>query len=250
MDTKSIINRLVAEMTEMKKVIVNGEFEITLPEHRAARPEWYEPKGWEKPRLRHMSENISSGDVMYYVGAEEGEFAALCQMWGAEVVVFEPNPKVWSHFPLLWSANNLDLPIVCIPGFASDKINNLSRIYYNEWPPEVNNVIEAAHGFKELYLEGESYGQITIDSCVYDHGIKPPTAISLDVEGSEWRVLGGAEKVLREHKPKIWLSGHPEFMLQQWNESLYNLRQWIKGLGYTEIILDYQHEVHLYYESI
>jgi len=250
MDTKSIINRLVAEMTEMKKVIVNGEFEITLPDHRAARPEWYEPKGWEKPRLRHMSENISSGDVMYYVGAEEGEFAALCQMWGAEVVVFEPNPKVWSHFPLLWSANNLDLPIVCIPGFASDKINNLSRIYYNEWPPEVNNVIEAAHGFKELYLEGESYGQITIDSCVYDHGIKPPTAISLDVEGSEWKVLGGAEKVLREHKPKIWLSGHPEFMLQQWNESLYNLRQWIKGLGYTEIILDYQHEVHLYYESI
>jgi FkbM family methyltransferase len=248
MDTKSIINRLVAEMTEMKKVIVNGEFEITLPDHRAARPEWYEPKGWEKPRLKHMSENISSGDVMYYVGAEEGEFAALCQMWGAEVVVFEPNPKVWSHFPLLWSANNLDLPMVCIPGFASDKINSLSRIYYNEWPPEVNDVIEAAHGFKELYLEGETYGQITIDSCVYDHGIKPPTAISLDVEGSEWRVLGGAEKVLREHKPKIWLSGHPEFMLQQWNESLYNLRQWIKGLGYTEIILDYQHEVHLFYE--
>jgi FkbM family methyltransferase len=249
MDTKSIISRLVAEMTEMKKVIVNGEFEIALPDHRAARPEWYEPKGWEKPRLRHMSENISSGDVMYYVGAEEGEFAALCQMWGAEVVVFEPNPKVWSHFPLLWSANNLDLPMVCIPGFASDKINNLSRIYYNEWPPEVNNVIEAAHGFKELYLEGESYGQITIDSCVYDHGIKPPTAISLDVEGSEWRVLGGAEKVMRKFKPKIWLSGHPEFMLQQWDESLYNLRQWIKGLGYTEIILDYQHEVHLYYES-
>jgi FkbM family methyltransferase len=170
-------------------------------------------------------------------------------MWGAEVVVFEPNPKVWSHFPLLWSANNLDLPLACIPGFASDKINNLSRIYYNEWPPEVNHVIEAAHGFKELYLEGETYGQITIDSCVYDHGIKPPTSISLDVEGSEWRVLGGAEKVLREHKPKIWLSGHPEFMLQQWDESLYNLRQWIKGLGYTETILDYQHEVHLYYES-
>ena len=250
MDTKGIINRMVAEMTEMRKVIINGEFEITLPEHRAARPDWYQPHGWEKPRLKHMSENIFSGDVMYYVGAEEGEFAALCQMWGAEVVVFEPNPKVWSHFPLLWSANNLDIPMVCIPGFASDKINSLSRIYYNEWPPEVNYVIEAAHGFKELYLEGETYGQITIDSCVYDHGIKPPTAISLDVEGSEWRVLGGAERVLREHKPRIWLSGHPEFMLQQWDESLYNLRQWIKGLGYTETILDYQHEVHLYYESI
>jgi FkbM family methyltransferase len=249
MDAPSTTNRMANKMTEMKKVVVNGEFEITLPEHRAARPDWYKPHGWEKPRLKHMSENISSDDVMYYVGAEEGEFAALCQMWGAEVVLFEPNPKVWSHFPLLWSANNLELPLVCIPGFASDKINNLSRIYYNEWPPEVNDVIEAAHGFKELYLEGDTYGQITIDSCVYDHGIKPPTAISLDVEGSEWRVLGGAEKVLREYKPKIWLSGHPEFMLQQWNESLYNLRQWIKELGYSETLLDYQHEVHLYYES-
>ena len=249
MDAQSTTKRMANKMTEMKKVVVNGEFEITLPEHRAARPDWYQPHGWEKPRLKHMSENISSGDVMYYVGAEEGEFAALCQMWGAEVVLFEPNPKVWSHFPLLWSANNLELPLVCIPGFASDKINNLSRIYYNEWPPEVNDVIEAAHGFKELYLEGDTYGQITIDSCVYDHKIKPPTAISLDVEGSEWRVLGGAEKVLREYKPNIWLSGHPEFMLQQWNESLYNLRQWIKGLGYSEIILDYQHEVHLFYEA-
>jgi FkbM family methyltransferase len=236
-------------MTEMIKSVINGEFEIFLPEHRANRPEWYTEKGWERKRLQSMHSNLGPGDVIYYVGAEEGEFAALCQMWGAEVVVFEPNPKVWSHFPLLWSANNLELPLACIPGFASDKINNLSRIYYNEWPTEVNDVIEAAHGFKELYLEGETYGQITIDSCVYDHGIKPPTAISLDVEGSEWRVLGGAEKVLREHKPKIWLSGHPEFMMQQWNEYLYDLRFWLWGLGYKETLLDYQHEVHLYYES-
>jgi FkbM family methyltransferase len=235
-------------MTEMVKTTLNGEFEITIPKHRADRPEWYQPNGWEKPRLKSMHNHIKTGDIVYYVGAEEGEFPALCQMWGAEVVLFEPNPKVWSHFPITWSANNLKTPMACIPGFASDKINNLSRIYYNEWPPEVNNVIEAAHGFKELYLEGDAYGQITIDSCVYEHGIKPPTAISLDVEGSEWRVLGGAERVLREYKPKIWLSGHPEFMLQQWNESLYNLRQWIKGFGYKEIILDYQHEVHLYYE--
>jgi FkbM family methyltransferase len=232
----------------MIKTILNGEFEMVLPKHRADRPDWYYPNGWEKLRLKSMHDNIGSGDVVYYVGAEEGEFPALCQMWGAEVVLFEPNPKVWAHFPITWSANNLEIPMVCVPGFASDKINSLARIYYNEWPPEVNNELIAAHGFKELYLEGDTYGQITIDSCVYDHNIKPPTAISLDVEGSEWRVLGGAERTIREHKPKIWLSGHPEFMLQQWNEALHDLRKWIKGLGYTETLLDYQHEVHLFYE--
>ena len=235
-------------MTEMIKTVLNGEFEMVLPKHRADRPEWHSEAGWEKLRLKSMHSNLGADDVIYYVGAEEGEMTALCQMWGAEVVLFEPNPKVWSHFPITWSANNLKIPMVSIPGFASDKINSLARIYYNQWPPEVDNELIAAHGFKELYLEGDSYGQITIDSCVYDHGIKPPTAISLDVEGSEWRVLGGAKKVLKEYKPKIWLSGHPEFMLQQWNESLYNLRQWIKELGYKEVLLDYQHEVHLFYE--
>ena len=235
-------------MTEMIKTILNGEFEIVLPKHRADRPEWHSEAGWEKIRLKSMHNHIGKDDVVYYVGSEQGEFPALCQMWGAEVVLFEPNPKVWSHLPLTWTSNNLKLPMACIPGFASNKINNLARVYFNQWPPEVDNEIKAAHGFKELYLEGDTYGQITIDSCVYDHKIKPPTAISLDVEGSEWRVLEGAERALREHKPKIWLSGHPEFMLQQWNESLYNLRQWIKGLGYQETLLDYQHEVHLFYE--
>jgi FkbM family methyltransferase len=239
---------MVTEMTEMRKVTINGDFEITLPEHRAARPDWYQPHGWEKPRLKHMSENISSGDVMYYVGAEEGEMPALCQMWGSEVVLFEPNPKVWSHFPLLWSANNLEMPLASIPGFASNVDNKLARIYYDAWPPEADAPIEASHGFKELQYEADKYGQTKIDTLVYEKGMKPPTAISLDVEGSEWRVLGGAERVLKEHRPKIWLSGHPEFMMMYWKEYLYDLRQFIKGIGYKETLLDYQHEVHLFYE--
>jgi FkbM family methyltransferase len=235
-------------MTEMVKTVLNGSFEITLPKHRADRPEWYTEQGWEKKRLMSMHNNIFNNDVVYYVGGEEGEMVALCQMWGAEMVIFEPNPKVWSHYPPLWEANNLLMPIACIPGFASNEDNNLTRIYKNEWPPEVNNKIEVAHGFKELYLEGNSYGQVKIDSCVYEYNIKPPTVISLDVEGSEGHVLRGAESVLRQFKPKIWLSGHPEFMMQQWNEYLYDLRFWLWGLGYKETLLDYQHEVHLYYE--
>ena len=90
-------------MTEMIKTTLNGEFEMVLPKHRAERPEWYSESGWEKLRLKSMHNHIGSGDVVYYVGAEEGEFPALCQMWGAELVLFEPNPKVWSHLPLTWT---------------------------------------------------------------------------------------------------------------------------------------------------
>jgi len=239
----------IKHMTEMIKAFINGSFEIVLPKHRADRLEWYTESGWEKKRLMSMHKNIAKGDVVYYVGGEEGEMVALCQMWGAEVVIFEPNPKVWSHYPALWEANNLTAPTACIPGFASNKNNNLSRIYNDSWPPEVNAQIDIAHGFKELHSEGDMYGQITIDSCVYDHEIKPPTAISLDVEGSEWAVLTGAERVLKEYRPKIWLSGHPEFMIMYWNKYLWDLRYWLMQIGYKETLLDYQHEVHLFYES-
>jgi FkbM family methyltransferase len=236
-------------MTEMVKAILNGEWEITIPKHRADRPEWYTENGWEKLRLKSMHDNLVDGDVVYYVGAEEGEMSALCQIWGAEVVLFEPNPKVWSHMPAIWKANNLKNPLATIPCFASDENNSLIRIYRDEFPPEAYQNIEAAHGFKELYLEGSMYGQVKIDDCVSFYGLKPPTIITLDVEGSEFKVLRGAEEVLKQYKPKIWLSGHPEFMFHQWGLYLSELRGWIKQLGYTETILDYQHEVHLYYES-
>ena len=237
-------------MTDMVTAVLNGKFEITLPKHRADRPEWYTEKGWERKRLDSMYSNLGKGDTIYYVGGEEGEMVALCQIWGSDVVIFEPNPKVWSHYPLLWEYNNLENPVACIPGFASNGNNNLVRIYRNEFPPEAESVIDAAHGFKELHSEGDEYGQVTIDSCVYDHGLPVPTAITLDVEGSEWAVLTGAERVLREHRPKIWLSGHPEFMIMYWNKYLWDLRYWLMEIGYKETILDYQHEVHLFYEPI
>ena len=236
-------------MTEMVKAILNGEWEMMLPKHRADRPEWYTEKGWEKLRLKSMHDGLGKGDVIYYVGAEEGEMSALCQIWGAEVVLFEPNPKVWSHMPAIWEANNLELPLATVPGFASDVTNNLARVYKGEFPPEAQQEIVAAHGFKELYLEGDYYGQVTIDVCVQHYGIKPPTAITLDVEGSEWKVLAGAYQTMKQHKPKIWLSGHPEFMFHQYGKYLAELRHWLKEeFGYEETLIDYQHEAHLYYE--
>ena len=39
----------------MVEVVINGEFKIVLPQHRADRSEWYEPEGWEKIRTKSMA---------------------------------------------------------------------------------------------------------------------------------------------------------------------------------------------------
>jgi FkbM family methyltransferase len=234
-------------MTKMVKAVLNGEFEITMPKHRADRPDWYTPEGWEKPRAKAMHERVGPGDVVYYVGAEEGEFPALCQMWGADVVLFEPNPKVWPNIKAIWEANKLAVP-VCWPGFASNVDQPLWADLLQSWPQCAIDEVIGNHGFKELFLEAPNYPQIRIDDVATQ--TMPPTVISFDVEGSEWQVLRGAEQTLRDHRPTLFASIHPEFMFHQWGEYSSDFRNWIKGFGYQETYLDYQHELHMLYEPL
>jgi len=228
----------------MKNVKINGKWDILLPEHRANRKEWFSKKGWERKRLDSMYEKLTKDDVLYYVGVEEGEMPALCMLWGVKnVVLFEPNKLVWSNVRAVWEGNDLDVPFSFV-GFASNKDTKGARLLEG-FPECSNKEIITNHGFKELKDPGD-IPQIRIDTVQSLH--IPPTAISLDVEGSEWEVLKGAEQTLRKYHPKIWLSLHPEFLFDQYGKYSYEVRRWIQKIGYKETLLDYQHEAHFLYE--
>lgn len=231
---------------EMIPVKVNGEFDIILPKHRADRPEWFTDKGWEKKRLESMHENLGEGDIIYYVGSEEGEMPALCQMWGAQVVLFEPNDRVWANTTAIWQANNLAVPMATFQGFAANHTSEKTPVILNGFPKSANGEIIPDHAFRALNEPGD-IPQLKIDDLVKSELVPPPTALSMDVEGSEWEVLQGAEQVLRTYHPKIWLSLHPEFLFGQYNKYSYEVRRWLMDMGYTEILLDYQHEAHFFY---
>jgi FkbM family methyltransferase len=246
----------------MVKTKLNGEYEMYLPEHRASRPEWHTDGGWERARLASMHQNIGKGDVVYYVGAELGEMAALCAIWGAEVVNFEPNYSAWPSIYQTWKANNLPEPLANYAGFCSNvhqpipKSPDKDLLGGNGWeiqedgyPKSAHGEIIEAHGFSELSQEADGLPQFRIDNLVAD-GLKPPTVITFDCEGSDWEVLRGAEETLKKYKPKIWASIHPEFMFAQFGEYSGDFRNWIKDLGYSEQYLDYKHELHMYYEAL
>ena len=239
-------------------VKVNGKYDIKMPQHRADRPEWTNEKGWERERLDSMHEHIGKGDVVYYVGAELGEFPALLQKWGAEVCLFEPNHSAWPVLKGLWQANKLERPLGLFQAFASDTTElepkNPDKDLYNgegwklqedNWPFSSTGEINPAHGFSELYKEADGLPQVTIDDvAAYTKG---PTVITMDVEGSEFKVLKGAENTILTYKPKIWLSLHPEFIYEQYGIYSREVRNWIIDRGYTETLLAYEHEVHLLY---
>lgn len=232
-------------MVDMVPVKVNGTYDVVLPRHRADRPEWFTPAGWERARLDALVDSIRLGhSTVYYVGAEEGDMAAVCALAGASMVLFEPNPKAWPNIRAIWEANGLDVPLT-FPGFASNTSELLDARVAAEWPACATDEIVGDHGFKELYQEAAHYPQVTIDWVTLRH--PPPHVITFDVEGSEWQVLRGAEWTLRKYRPILFASIHPEFMFHQWGQYSRDLRDWIIEIGYTETILDYQHELHCMY---
>jgi FkbM family methyltransferase len=247
-------------MAEMVKAKLNGQFEITLPKHRADRPDWYTEEGWEKARLDRLHGEIKwqlskkIQPVVYYVGAEEGEMPALCQMWGAKVVMFEPNPLVFPNIKAIWDANKLDAPEGIYVGFASASTEEnpahlnpaITGKEIDGWPECAYGDVIGNHGFKELYQESDAFPQVKIDDYVARTGLVP-TIISFDVEGSEWQVMRGATDTLKDYKPTIFASISPEFMFHQFGEYSRDLRNWIIDKGYKETILDYQHELHTLY---
>jgi FkbM family methyltransferase len=246
-------------MIKMVNVKINGKYDLILPSHRADRPDWYTEQGWERARLDSMHDQIIKGDVVYYVGAELGEMSALCQVWGAEVVNFEPNFSAWPSIYQTWKANKLKTPLANFAGFASNTHQPIPPNadgslyrgfgYKNDgdgWPSYAYGEIVEAHGFSELYQEADGLPQYRIDDLVIE-GLKPPTVITFDCEGSDWEVLKGAEQTLIKYKPRIWASWHPEFAYHQFGTYLGDCRNWVKDLGYREVLLDYQHEVHMAY---
>lgn len=232
----------------MIRTTINGAYDIALPDDLAQRYQAFDERGWEKARMQALTSKIRElgpGCTVYYVGAEMGELAAICQMHGARMYLFEPNPLAWRSIEAIWHGNDLETPY-CFPGFVS----NTTALKGAQLPvkqfPNFGE-ISGEHGFKELHLEADNYPQIRIDDVVFD-GAHLPDIITCDVEGSEFQVLLGAQNLLDRYKPVLFPSIHPEMLALFWGQWSRELRDWIIERGYRETWLANDHEMHMMYE--
>lgn len=231
----------------MHRTIINNRWELFLPEHRAARPEW--ETGWEVPRLDSMAKNIGPGDVVYDIGTEEGDISALCQSWIGKgdggMFLFEPNERVWPNIRAIWEANHLKMPICTFVGFAGEVTRGDFRFCEMQddvWPPSAHGPLISDHGFCQLNERPDIKSVRLDDFCEF---CEPPTVMTIDVEGSEYRVLRGAEYVLRTAMPIIYLSVHDTFMREQYGDEPQHLYDFMADLGYRSKILGMDHELHV-----
>lgn len=218
---------------------INGQWSLKLPEHRAARPEW--ATGWETERISSMHDHLGPGHVVYDVGAEEGDMPGLWASWGCEVGLFEPNDRVWPNMRVIWKANNFPPPLFTFSGFAADHDSPVPDIRQRSWPDSAYGPVIGDHGFCNL-CERPDIQRVKIDTVAAL--LTPPTAITMDVEGAELRALTGAEQTLRNHKPLVWVSIHPQFMIDAHDETAEDLHAYMRDCGYKGEHLATNHEEH------
>lgn len=197
----------------------------------------------EEARIEAMHDRITKDTVLYYVGCGFGDvgMVPLFASFGAQMFLFEPSPPAWRDIREAFEANKLK-PGMCFAGFASAQTRLLDRPPTTDWPGDA----EGRQGFKSLRSQADWFPQITVDDAV--GYFKPPTMMSIDTEGAEWQVLVGAEKTLIEHRPTLFVSIHPEMLMQDYEHLSRWVRDWVSDIGYVETILDYQHELHCMYE--
>ena len=234
----------------MVKTKLNGKYDLILPEHRAARPEWI--TGWEVERIEAMMADLSAGDTVFDIGAEEGDISALlAQKIGptGRMVLFEPNPKVWPNIKAIWEANELRQPCGYYVGFASDVTDenppnlNVDQEIKDGWPVCAYGPLIGDHGFRHLAQEADATPQITIDEYCERTGIYP-TLITMDIEGAELRALQGARNVLATCKPVVYVSVHPPVLKELYNSTPAEIDNYMYSLGYRRDRLATDHEVH------
>jgi len=245
---------MTAATVEMFSTRINDRWTLNLPAHRAARAEW--ATGWEVRRLDSMHRNIRPGDVVFDIGAEEGDLSALFAQWatvtglGGGVVLMEPNSPVWPNISAIFEANDLDPPLAYFPGFASD-FTDLAPPEYDTalgedvdgWPACAYGPIIGDHGFRTIHERSHDTPQVTLDAFCEMRELVPD-CLTMDVEGAELRVLRGAERVLRGARPLVWVSVHPAFMAENYGHADTDLHDFMADLGYEGRYLGTDHEQH------
>lgn len=238
----------------MKLTKINGKYELMLPEHRANRAEW--KTGWETERIDRMIEVCrrinklrNEKPVVWDIGTEEGDISALISKYGnAELILFEPNDRVWTNIKAIWDANELERPLAFFSGFAAAETNLHGKTYADlaiYWE-KIKGELIPDHGFKELKDAGDIH-QTSIDDF-HEWVWRSVDIITIDVEGSEFEVLKGAAKILKTHRPTVFVSVHPEFMFRMFDQYTAELVKFMTDLGYGFEILGFDHEFHFLFE--
>jgi len=175
-------------------------------------------------------QNKTIWDIGAHVGYHSLAFASLMKQ--GSVIAFEPNSYNIQRLKDNVK-NNLQL---------TSKITILKKALSNKdgfdefvFSPEIDNGRSSGSHLREAIppRNAEVYGRFKrkkirvykIDSIIKDKKIPIPVVIKIDVEGGEYLVLQGAKRLIKKHKPALFIEVHNI-------TNMFYIQKLLTGLGY------------------
>jgi FkbM family methyltransferase len=184
---------------------------------------WLKPGGgaFERTLLELATSRVSPGMVVWDVGANVGAFAlpaAHCS--GATVIAIEADPflaGLLRDTASIPANQDLDIKVLCA---AISDHNGIAEFAISGRGRASNGLLAGAlstqHGATRQILMTPT---LTLDAVA--ETVPAPQLIKIDVEGAELLVLAGAERLLKRHRPIIYV----EISGENWTEAAAILKR-------------------------
>lgn len=226
----------------MIPTLVDRRWTVKMPEHRAHRPGWAH---WEEARLAYMHAVIRPGDVVWEIGAEQGDISVLYALWGADVVLIEPDAGFWPNIKAIFEANGVEERVTGTLHAYVDA-RNAGVEWVSPWPDATAGPLTGDRHPVELG-DDDSVAHVTLDA-MFALGFPRPQVVSVDIDGAEFQMLLGAERMLDEVRPIWFISVHPEHMRAQHGDTPDDVICHMEKHGYDGEYLGFDHEQHWLYK--
>lgn len=157
---------------------------------------------YEMDVQEHILQHVQPGGVFYDIGANRGFFSLLgARLVGAQgkVFAFEPFPGNVAQLKKLFELNQLH-NVTLVPKAVSDA-SGTAEIFAQEtgtMSDGVTATLLQRPGDKPLQIE-----TLALDEFLASH--PAPTFVKMDIEGAEVMALKGAQSLLKQSAPLVWL---------------------------------------------
>ncbi|MDC7786016.1 FkbM family methyltransferase [Rhodoplanes sp. TEM] len=136
---------------------------------------------------------VSTGDLVFDIGAHVGDRVAAFRRLGARVVAVEPQPQLVTVLEVLYGRDRA----VAIEPVVIGRTEGFAELLINTRNPTISTAskdfVAAAAGApgwsQERWTERRTVAMTTLDALIARHGV--PAFVKIDVEGFEAEVLLG-----------------------------------------------------------
>lgn len=192
--------------------------------------------GWEKTSLKIWRKLCVEATTVFDIGANTGLYSLITKSLNqkAQVVAFEPVPKVLEYLNYNVKLNHYDIKVV--PKAASN-FNGEAKVYLRKGEGFTTSVTVNKSLLAETTPKDELIIKtIRLDTFIEENKIDKIDLMKIDVETHEPEVLEGMGEYLDKFKS--------DFLIEVWDkECAATLNQLFKNKGYLYFDLDDKNDV-------